>query len=113
MFIDTVLFAIRKPVNMVQMTCILVVFPLIVLLAVKITWIQQVLSIRPLQWIGSYSMEVFMWHFPVQLFISLLNNYIGIRPYEHVYFFITYLILTFGVAVLYKKFEKIPVTKFI
>ncbi len=54
-----------------------------------------------------------MWHFPVQLFISLLNNYIGIRPYEHVYFFITYLILTFGVAVLYKKFEKIPVTKFI
>lgn len=81
------LFILRNQLNLVQITCILVVFPVMILLMTNVKWIQHVLFIKPVQWIGRYSMEIFMWHFPIQLFLSLLNNHFGIMPYEQVCFF--------------------------
>jgi len=53
--------------------------PAILLSALFLPWVAKVLSIRPLQWLGTISFAMYLWHIPVQLCFKLVESLGGFQ----------------------------------
>lgn len=92
-------FGVIGNMNLRQLLCIFVVFPFVIVAACRLPIVEKVLSIKPLRWLSGISMEVFLWHFSVQLYIALLTNMLGLDiNYSSVVFFVGYIVTVLVVA---------------
>lgn len=90
---------IVSELNLRQLLCILVLFPLLIISACCVDFIERIFCIRPLMWLSSISMDVFLWHFPVQLFIACISRAAGFAiNYGSILFFGGYVLVVMLVA---------------
>jgi peptidoglycan/LPS O-acetylase OafA/YrhL len=78
----------------------LVIFPAIVLIVLNAPPLKQLMSFRPLAYVGEISYSLYMIHFPVQLVLDTVGeaNQLGFRP-GRIEFFILYAALTVAASV--------------
>lgn len=94
--------------NFRQLLCALVVFPLMIICATKVEIVERVLSIRPIQFLSGISMEVFLWHFPVQLLlVCLINKFNIMADFESLPFYGIYILAVLLVATISNKLMSI------
>ena len=92
-------FDIVGNMNLRQLLCIFIVFPIAIIAACRLPIVERVLSIKPFRWLAGISMEVFLWHFSVQLFIACLTNGLRLKiDYSSVVFFCGYIVTVLVVA---------------
>lgn len=90
---------IVSDLNLRQLLCILVLFPLLIISSCCVDIIENILSIRPLIWLSRISMDIFLWHFPVQLFIACISRAVGFSMnYGSVAFFGGYVLVVMLVS---------------
>lgn len=86
-------------VNVRQILCIWVVFPTAIILAVNVRVCETLLSVKPLKNLAGISMEVFLWHFPIQLLIVICNIVFNINiNYTSKLFYLFYVALVIFVS---------------
>ena len=61
-----------------RMAFILGIAPAMILSALFIPWLGKILSIRPLTYLGSLSIVIYLVHFPVQCAVKLVDEYAGL-----------------------------------
>lgn len=90
---------IIKDVNLRQMLLALIGFPFAIWLSMRWKLFERLLSIRPLQYLSEISMDIFLWHFPVQLLaVCIVNIFCITINYESVIFFGIYIVAVMLVA---------------
>ena len=92
-------FGVIGNMNLRELLCIFIVCPIAIVAACKLPIVEKVLSIAPLRRLSGISMDVFLWHFSVQLFIVCLAHALDLKnDYSNIVFFIVYIIIVVTVA---------------
>lgn len=83
----------------VQLVFILFISPLSILISINFRPISSLLNCKLFQYCGKISMDIYLWHIPVQILIKILNRYfnIGIDFSEKSIFFL-YIFTVLGIA---------------
>lgn len=94
--------------NQVQFMMFLVA-PLILYTAICLKPLKVLLGIRPLVYLGKISFSIYMWHFPVQIFLMTLNLKFGMKmDFSSYKMFFVYILSTLAIAVFsYEFLEKV------
>lgn len=61
-----------------RMMLILVEWPILIFSSINIPWFRKILEIRPLKFLGTISMDVFLWHVPIQITIKSIDKICGL-----------------------------------
>ena len=61
------------PFGNLQAVFILAIAPLMIICAITLPWLGRILSLPPLKELGKLSVEVYLFHFPIQLMIKLAD----------------------------------------
>lgn len=89
---------------------IVIVVPAVLVLSINNRFIKGLLETRPFQFLGKISMSIYLWHFPILLFLKLLETYRNISFYKLKGFWFVYiamvLIISWLFSVFYDKFMK-------
>lgn len=79
--------------------------PLVILSIIFIPWLNSIFSSKFMVWLGNVSFEIFIWHFPVQLFIKIIEIiYEKKFDYSRVEMLLIYVCAVMVTVVFYKKF---------
>lgn len=92
----------------------LLIYPLLIIIALNISTLNKILSLKPLVYLGSLSFSIYLWHFPIQLSIKTLDDIFKFNfNYSSRTFFFTFVLITLCVATLsYELIEK-PANKYL
>lgn len=89
----------------VQMTVIVALFPLLVISVLFLSWLQKILSVGVLKFLGHLSMCIYFWHFPIQYLIEDIRICFGLNiNYSSKKIWLLYVGLVLGVSWIYQKF---------
>ena len=61
-----------------RMALILLEWPILIFASINLPWFRKVLEIRPLRYLGTISMDIFLWHIPVQITIKCVDKIFGL-----------------------------------
>ena len=76
--------------------------PMLVLCTAFIPLMNKVMGNPVLKWLGAISMDIYLWHFPIQCAIRTIDIYLGLYPdYTTKLVWLIYVIITIAVASLY------------
>ena len=76
--------------------------------------LNKLFSIKPLTTLGNISLEIYLFHFPIQCLIKLLDHYFNLcLDYTTKPVWIIYVLLTILIAFIYNRLLKDKVTKFL
>lgn len=88
-----------------QMAFILGIAPMIIISSIFVLWLNKFLSWKPLVYLGSLSINIYLFHFPVQCFIEIVNKYANLQlNYSSKKVWLMYVALTLIVSAVYKSF---------
>ncbi|WP_252221729.1 MULTISPECIES: acyltransferase [unclassified Clostridium] len=84
------------------------IYPLIILVALNVSVVNSILSIRPISYLGDLSYSIYLWHFPVQLSINTIDKIFNLNfNYSSKHMFFTFVFITIIVSILsYELIEK-------
>ncbi len=84
-----------------RMMLILFQWPILIFAAVNSPLFRKVLEIKPLRYMGEISMDIFLWHIPVQITIKTINVLLGLNlDYGSAYVWLVYCCLVLAVSVI-------------
>lgn len=87
-----------------QMLFILFIAPLVIICAMYVSWINKLLSMKFFTYLGSLSMEIYLFHFIIQCAIKNADIYFNLGlNYSSRKVWIGYALSTIVVSILYKK----------
>lgn len=90
-------------INNFQMLFILFLSPMIILSTLYVPWINKLFSLRFFRYLGSLSMEIYLFHFIVQCAIRNIDIYWGLGlNYSARKVWVVYVLATLLVSVIYK-----------
>lgn len=88
-----------------QMAFIIGIAPMIIISSIFVPWLNKFLSWKPLVYLGSLSINIYLFHFPVQCFIEIVNRYANLQlNYSSKKVWLMYVALTLIVSAVYKSF---------
>ena len=95
-----------------QMLFILFIAPMIIVCTVFVPWLNRLLSLRFFTYLGSLSMGIYLFHFPVQCVIKTVDIYCGLGlDYSGREVWLLYAASTLAVSILYKHLLAKPLTR--
>ena len=98
-----------------QLILILLEFPLIIIAAIHIVWLRKFLEFGVLRTLGSLSMDIYLWHIPVQVAIKIIDRLFSLNlNYGSVIVWVFYIITVLLAAILSHRiaYERIHLLKF-
>lgn len=96
-----------------QMTFILGIAPLIIMCVLFVPWLKQILEKKPFTLLGSLSIHIYLFHFPVQCFIRILDEYCNLNlNYASKIVWLLYIILVLLVSIISKKISEMTHKRF-
>lgn len=100
-----VLYRVRPyAMGNMQMLFILFIAPMIILCTIFVPWLNKFLSMPFFSYLGSLSMEIYLFHFPVQCAIKNIDIYCGLGlNYSSRKIWVVYAAATILVSILYKQ----------
>ena len=88
-----------------QMAFILGIAPMMIISSIFVPWLNKFLSLKPLVYLGSLSINIYLFHFPVQCIIEIMNRYANMQlNYSSKKVWLMYVALTLIVSAVYKSF---------
>ncbi len=103
--------AVPEAIGDIVMLFILFVAPMIIVGALFTPWLNKLLSIKPLVYLGSLSMQIYLFHFPVQCMIFYLDRSYNLGlNYSQKSVWLLYVVITLAVSILYKQLFATKVT---
>lgn len=82
-----------------------VLAPCFLWVAINSQWLRNILEFKGFVALGKCSMSIFLWHFPVQYIIKIIDVYCGLKiNYLSFSFFFVYIVAVLVVAVLSRRF---------
>jgi peptidoglycan/LPS O-acetylase OafA/YrhL len=88
----------------IQMLFILFIAPMIIISTIWVTWLNKFLSMKFLAYLGSLSMEIYLFHFIVQCTIKNIDIYCDLElNYSSRIVWVAYAVSTIVVSILYKQ----------
>lgn len=82
-----------------RIALIILEWPLLILASINVSWFRKMLEIKPLQYMGKISMDVFLWHIPVQITIKTLDMIFELKiNYGSISIWVIYIILVLLVS---------------
>ena len=87
-----------------QMAFILGIGPMIILSAILVPWLNKLLSLKSIVYIGTLSIDIYLFHFPVQCLIGIIDKYANLQLNYSWKVWVVYVAVTLIVSVLYKSF---------
>lgn len=92
-----------------QIGLILLQWPIILFAVINFKSMRKIMEIKPLVFLGKISMDIFLWHIPVQLLIKTVDAMLDLNiNYSSVSVWLLYIALTFVVSIVsYYLFKKI------
>ncbi len=92
----------------------LFVFPAIIILCLHLPPLKFLLSIRPLTFLGNISFSVYLWHFPIQLFIKNIDPRFQLNiDYSSKIFFLLYALAIIMASVISYFMLELPIQAYI
>ena len=97
----------------VQMLFLLFIAPLVLWLSIQCSIVRKILEIRPLVFLGKCSLHIYMWHFPIQYIIKIIdistNMHINYSTHR---MWLIYVFITLVVAIIsYSVFDRWRIIK--
>lgn len=93
----------------VQWVFILGIWPELILAALFIPWLNRLLQWKPLLFLGSLSLDIYLIHFPVQCGIRILDICCNLKlDYSSKKIWLLYVVLVIGVSLFYEKIVNVP-----
>lgn len=88
-----------------QMAFILGIAPMMIVTAISIPWLNKFLSLKPLAYLGSLSINIYLFHFSVQCLIVIMDRYANFYiNYSSRKIWILYVTATLIMSAVYKSF---------
>ena len=83
----------------------MIIMPSLLIFVLNINWMKQLLSFFPFKQLGIISTEIYLFHFPIQLFIRVIDLYLLLDiDYGSKVFYFIYILLVIIVSFIYHKF---------
>ena len=83
----------------IQLVIILLIAPACIWVSINIGWVRKILEVKPLVLLGKSSMSIYLWHFPVQCMIAVVNLRFDLKiDFSSRLFYIIYILITLTVA---------------
>ena len=99
------IYGFEKAWGNVQMTVILVFFPMLIISVLFLSWLQKILSLGVLKFLGRLSMCIYFWHFPMQYLIEDIRVCLGLNiNYSSKKMWLLYVVSVSGFAWIYQRF---------
>ena len=77
-----------------QFLLILVEWPIVLFAVINEVHVRNIMEIKPLMFLGNISMDIFLWHIPVQIFIKTVDNIFDLNiDYASNYIWFIYVVL--------------------
>lgn len=90
---------------------IIVSAPCLLLCALFVPWVERICSLKPFIFLGSISLEIFMWHFPIQILWEIINTSFNLNfDFSTRKIWLMYAMSVIIVSVCYKLYLKEKVT---
>lgn len=94
---------IPSAISNMQMLFILFIAPMIIVSAIYVPWLNKLLSMECFSYLGSLSMEIYLFHFVIQCAIKNIDIYCNLGlTYSRRAVWLLYVISTILVSILYK-----------
>lgn len=88
----------------VQMTFIIAIAPMLILSVLFVPWLSKILQWTPLAFLGTLSIDIYLWHFPVQCTIKIIDIYCGLNlNYSSKKIWLSYVSTVLIVCLIYDK----------
>lgn len=79
--------------------------PLLILSVLYVPWLRRLCEWKVFNYLGKISFEIYLWHFPVQCLIKIIDIYFGLHiNYSTKQVWILYAVSVLFVSVLYKRY---------
>lgn len=79
--------------------------PLAILSVLEVPWLCRFFALKPFMWLGKISLAIYLWHFPIQCLIKIIDVYFGLNiNYSCRETWILYAVCVLIVSALYEKY---------
>lgn len=93
-------FSFWENEDMGRMALILLEWPILIFTSINLSWLRRVLEIGIFKFLGAISMDVFLWHIPIQISIKSVDEIFGLNiNYGSKWIWGMYALLVLGVSV--------------
>lgn len=90
-------------VGNIQLLFIIIVGPMLIWVCLFVPFVKKLLSCKIMVWLGSISMGIYLWHFPIQCLLKICDARFNLGiSYEASFFSFGYMVGVIGTAILYK-----------
>lgn len=109
-----VLRGLGVPVGLYSVVFGMIVFPAVLLLAIRSRVLQTVLSFSPLSHLGKISFSIYLCNYPIEIFLVLINEWLHLNiNFSSVWFFFSYIGIHILVGTVFHEIFEKRVPKYI